>query len=592
MIILEINFAAKYNDMILPETKTLAHLFEDCTSKYPDLTVNTMVGWTSGQTYQELKEKAGRLSILLDSYGVGSGDKVAILSAGHPNWIAAFFSATAFGRVAVPLLPDFSPSVVANVLAHSEAKALFVSAKCYEKLSAETLAALSLVIDIDTLEPIAGNKMVEEGANSSVTAAAEVGAAGHAAAPAGTTAPAAESALAPANTTANAAAPDDLAVLIYTSGTTGNAKGVMLTHRNFMATLRTCYTIFVIGPEDSMLSALPLAHAYELSLGLLYPFSAGTCVYYLPKAPSPAVLTHALKVVRPTAMLVVPLIIEKVYRGAVLPRIRNSKALSLLDRICHPLLCRLVGKGMVRSFGGRIKFVGIGGAKLDVTVEQFLKTARFPYVIGYGLTECCPLLSIAFGNRVPKAGSIGLPVHGVSMRLDNVNPGTGEGEIVATGENIMKGYYKDPEKTASVFTVDGWFRTGDLGAVDKKGNYYIKGRLGNMIVGPSGENIYPEDIEKVIMELPQVEECIVISRQGRLVALVKMHEEVIDIAHRDKPSVMEEVEKLRAQMLGYVNSRVNASSRLSTLQFMTEPFDKTATLKIRRFVYASDSPAI
>ena len=584
MIILEINFAAKYNDMILPETKTLAHLFEDCTSKYPDLTVNTMVGWTSGQTYQELKEKAGRLSILLDSYGVGSGDKVAILSAGHPNWIAAFFSATAFGRVAVPLLPDFSPSVVANVLAHSEAKALFVSAKCYEKLSAETLAALSLVIDIDTLEPIAGNKMVEEGANSSVTgaSAATVEAAG--------TSAKAEAAASAAET--SAAAPDDLAVLIYTSGTTGNAKGVMLTHRNFMATLRTCYTIFVIGPEDSMLSALPLAHAYELSLGLLYPFSAGTCVYYLPKAPSPAVLTHALKVVRPTAMLVVPLIIEKVYRGAVLPRIRNSKALSLLDRICHPLLCRLVGKGMVRSFGGRIKFVGIGGAKLDVTVEQFLKTARFPYVIGYGLTECCPLLSIAFGGRVPKAGSIGLPVHGVSMRLDNVNPGTGEGEIVATGENIMKGYYKDPEKTASVFTADGWFRTGDLGAVDKKGNYYIKVRLGNMIVGPSGENIYPEDIEKVIMELPQVEECIVLSRQGRLVALVKMHEEAIDIAHRDKPSVMEEVEKLRAQMLGYINSRVNASSRLSTLQFMTEPFDKTATLKIRRFVYASDAPAI
>ena len=569
--------------MILPETKTLAHLFEDCTSKYPDLTVNTMVGWTSGQTYQELKEKAGRLSILLDSYGVCSGDKVAILSAGHPNWIAAFFSATAFGRVAVPLLPDFSPSVVANVLAHSEAKALFVSAKCYEKLSAETLAALSLVIDIDTLEPIAGNKMVE-GANSSVTgaSAATVEAAG--------TSAKAEAAASAAET--SAAAPDDLAVLIYTSGTTGNAKGVMLTHRNFMATLRTCYTIFVIGPEDSMLSALPLAHAYELSLGLLYPFSAGTCVYYLPKAPSPAVLTHALKVVRPTAMLVVPLIIEKVYRGAVLPRIRNSKALSLLDRICHPLLCRLVGKGMVRSFGGRIKFVGIGGAKLDVTVEQFLKTARFPYVIGYGLTECCPLLSIAFGGRVPKAGSIGLPVHGVSMRLDNVNPATGEGEIVATGGNIMKGYYKDPEKTASVFTADGWFRTGDLGAVDKKGNYYIKGRLGNMIVGPSGENIYPEDIEKVIMELPQVEECIVLSRQGRLVALVKMHEEAIDIAHRDKPSVMEEVEKLRAQMLGYINSRVNASSRLSTLQFMTEPFDKTATLKIRRFVYASDAPAI
>lgn len=569
--------------MILPETKTLAHLFEDCTSKYPDLTVNTMVGWTSGQTYQELKEKAGRLSILLDIYGVGSGDKVAILSAGHPNWIAAFFSATAFGRVAVPLLPDFSPSVVANVLAHSEAKALFVSAKCYEKLSTETLAALSLVIDIDTLEPIAGNKMVE-GANSSVTgaSAATVEAAG--------TSAKAEAAASAAET--SAAAPDDLAVLIYTSGTTGNAKGVMLTHRNFMATLRTCYTIFVIGPEDSMLSALPLAHAYELSLGLLYPFSAGTCVYYLPKAPSPAVLTHALKVVRPTAMLVVPLIIEKVYRGAVLPRIRNSKALSLLDRICHPLLCRLVGKGMVRSFGGRIKFVGIGGAKLDVTVEQFLKTARFPYVIGYGLTECCPLLSIAFGGRVPKAGSIGLPVHGVSMRLDNVNPATGEGEIVATGGNIMKGYYKDPEKTASVFTADGWFRTGDLGAVDKKGNYYIKGRLGNMIVGPSGENIYPEDIEKVIMELPQVEECIVLSRQGRLVALVKMHEEAIDIAHRDKPSVMEEVEKLRAQMLGYINSRVNASSRLSTLQFMTEPFDKTATLKIRRFVYASDAPAI
>lgn len=541
--------------MISNETKTLAHLFTECTEKYASQTVNMSVGASVGQSYAQLRDRADKLSKLLSAHGVGTGDKVAIMSAGHPHWIVAFFSAVAYGRVAVPLLPDFSPSVVNNVLGHSESKAIIASSKCLEKLSEQTLSSLDLVINLETLEVIK------------------------------------ERNAAPANDL-KAPEAEDLAVILYTSGTTGNAKGVMLTHNNFISTVRTCYSIFELTTEDSMLSSLPLAHAYELSLGLLYPFSAGTCVHYLLKAPSPSVFTHALKVVRPTAMLVVPLIIEKVYRGAVIPRIKGSKALSLLDKISHPLLCRLVGKGLVRSFGGRIKFVGIGGAKLDPTVENFLKTAHFPYVIGYGLTECCPLLSVAFGDRVPKAGSIGMPVKGISMRLDNINPQTGQGEIVATGDVIMKGYYKDPERTAEVFTEDGWFRTGDLAALDAKGNYYIKGRIGNMIVGPSGENIYPEDIEKVLMELPETEECLVMQMKGRLVGLVKTIEGAIDIENASVPDAWQAIESLRSRMLEYVNERVNGSARLSGILFMKEPFDKTATLKIRRFIYKDNAPAI
>lgn len=537
------------------KTNSLATLFEEATTRYEGKLMNSLTDGSASYTFDSFGRKTREISEMLSSHGVGAGDKVAIFSAGHPDWVVAFFACTAFGRVAVPILPDFTENEANNVLSHSECKALFVSRKLSLKVSAEMRSRMNLVIELESLEPIHEN--------------------GKTCAPAPTAIP----------------APEDLAVLIYTSGTSGKAKGVMLTHRNLCSQLISGEGIRKIGTKDVMLSVLPLAHAYEMSLGMLYPFASGTAVYYLPKPPTPSVLMKAMAQVHPTAMLIVPLIIEKVYRNVVLPKIKASKALSWLDQHAHTILCRLVGMELKKAFGGRMSFLGIGGAKLDIDVERFLHTARFPYFIGYGLTETSPLLAVAsYRDTVP--GAAGKPVIGVELKINNPNSETGEGEIIARGANVMPGYYLDPERTAAAFTEDGWFRTNDLAAVDASGRYFIKGRLSNMILGPSGENIYPEEIEKIFNEMKEVDEAIVVERKGKLVGLVCVAEGVIDWDSLDSLMEISEVEEVKKMIMNYVNERVRISSRISEVQIMTEPFEKTATMKIRRFLYNDSAPVI
>lgn len=292
-----------------------------------------------------------------------------------------------------------------------------------------------------------------------------------------------------------------------------------------------------------------------------------------------------MQVVKPTTMLSVPLIIEKIYRDSIVPTIRKSPVLSWLDRNANWLLCRLVGLKLKKTFGGELTFFGIGGAKLDIEVERFLLKSGFPYAVGYGLTETSPLLSFTLGKiRVP--GSIGMPVSGVQLRLDNVNPETGEGEIVAKGPNVMLGYYKDPQRTARAFTKDGWFRTNDLAVVDAQGRYSIRGRLSNMILGASGENIYPEEIEQVLNGIDLVDESLVLSRGDKLVALVTFNENVLDWNHEGEAGFLRKVEECKSLILSIVNRKVNRTSHLSCIQVLREPFEKTATRKIRRFKYA------
>jgi len=537
------------------KAETLAELYRNSTNTYGNLLMNKLVDGSLSYTYSQFDAKCLEISSLLSSHGIGNNDKVAIFSAGHPNWPVAFFSATAFGRVAVPILPDFSANEATNVLAHSESKALFVSSKCLAKITEETMASLDLVVELDSLTVIKETKGC------------------------------ARSVVIPSNN------PEDLAVIIYTSGTTGGAKGVMLSHKNFCANLKASYHFFPINENDVMLSVLPLAHAYELSLGMLYPFSSGSSVNYISKAPTPSYLMSVLGDVRPTLMLVVPLLIEKVYKSAVKAKIEKSKTLQFLDKHMHVALARIIGKQMVNAFGGRLRFFGIGGAKLNVDVEKFLNDARFPYFVGYGLTECAPLVCLSrYYNTIP--GSIGHSVYGVDVKLDNVNPETGEGEIVVKGDNIMPGYYKDPERTAKAFNDDGWFRTNDLAVVDAYGRYSIKGRLGNMIVGASGENIYPEEIEKVFLECPEVEDVIVILKGGKLVALVKTVKEEIDMKRLESKEVIKKIELEKAKLLRYVNAKVKANSRISSIEIMTVPFEKTATLKIRRFLYLKQAPTV
>jgi long-chain acyl-CoA synthetase len=438
---------------------TLAKLFDYCTDNFAKRPLSRFVDGGQEYTYQSFKQKCLELSQRFNRYGISAGDKVAILSQNMPNWTVAMFSCVPFGRVTVPILPDSSQSEVDNILNHSGCKAIFISQRLLPKLSEKAAAKLTLVIDLETFELIRKD-------DAAFTCEGRV------------TRP----------------QPDDLASIIYTSGTSGNAKGVMLSHRNFCQNIMAAAHAQKAHKRDRWLSILPMSHTYEMAFSLLYPLYAGGCVYYIQKPPTPSILMAAMAKVRPTIMCSVPLIIEKVYKTAVVPVVEKSRILSWMRDRMPRLLYWFIGRRLKKSFGGKIKFFGIGGSKLDSTVEDFLLKAHFPYAIGYGLTETAPLITNAVVGKT-KVGSIGVPAYNVEVKLRNVDPETGEGEIMAKGDNVMLGYYRDPGRTRAVLSDDGWFRTNDLATVDSKGRYYIKGRLGNMIVGPSGENIYPEEIE-------------------------------------------------------------------------------------------------
>ena len=536
---------------------TIAKLYEYATTVYSK---KQYTQWfdtkEGGYTYSSFKAKCDSISKKLTQYGIGAGDKVAILSQSMPNWSVAFFATTVFGRISIPILPDSSENEVTNIINHSESKVLFVSERLQSKVSQEIMDKMILVINVDTLEVIKSDddKFTCDGKPSVPT-------------------------------------PDEIATIIYTSGTTGSAKGVVLSHRNLASNVITCYHSCKRTDKDRWLSILPMAHTLEMTLGMLYPMYCGASVYYLQKPPVPSLLMKALKVVKPTTMLTVPLIIEKVYKGSVLPTIKKSRTLSWMNEHMNGLMCRIIGMKLKATFGGHVTFYGIGGAKLDSEVERFLLKAKFPYAIGYGLTETSPLLGYAMhGWRA--VGSLGYPVYNVRLKLHDVNPETGEGEIVAKGPNVMLGYYKDPKRTKSVFTEDGWFRTSDIAVQDEKGRFYIKGRNSNMILGPSGENIYPEEIENVINNLEGVSESIVVERDGKLVALVQPTENFIQWDKESEDKFYEKLDSWKEKVIKMVNKNVSKASQVSSVEVMKEPFEKTATQKIRRFKYKDSAPTV
>jgi long-chain acyl-CoA synthetase len=384
---------------------------------------------------------------------------------------------------------------------------------------------------------------------------------------------------------------EDLASIIYTSGTTGRSKGVMLTHKNITFDAIKGRQIQWIDENDRFLSVLPLSHTYENTLGLVLPMICGSCVYYLRKPPTPAILIPAMEQVKPTMMLTVPLIIEKIYFNKILPTFRDNKLLKFLYNIpfLRKRLNAAAGKKLYKTFGGKLKFYGIGGAKLNKTVEKFLIEAGFPYAIGYGLTETSPLLAGANPKKTVFE-STGPAIEGIELKINDPDKITGEGEIWAKGPNVMKGYYKEPEITNEVLTPDGWFKTGDLGVFDSNNNLFIKGRLKNMIVGSSGENIYPEEIESVINNFKFVVESVVIEQKGKLVALVHINLEELEKRYLNFKEDMtrkaeDKIEELLNEMKLYVNSHVNKFSQIQKIVHHPDPFQKTATLKIKRFLY-------
>lgn len=514
-------------------------------------------------TYQEYHNKVASYAALLASYGIQEEDKVALLSPNSPQWCMGYFSAVYIGAIVVPLLNEFSGHEIDNILEHSETKAIFVSERFFEKHK-EVLEKYPLVIDVDTLEIYKSDRapvQVELKIYNS--------------------------------------SPEDVAVIIYTSGTTGKSKGVMLTHHNLISELKMMYVLQPVHSNDVYLSILPLSHALEASLGFLYSIMRGSSIYFLEKPPTASALLPALKQVRPTIMLSVPLVIEKIFKSKVYPELTKTPLLRTLYSI--PFMRKVMHKKacakLMETFGGRIRFFGIGGAKLDKTVERFLLEGGFPYAIGYGLTETSPVIAGANPTMV-HLQSTGPAVEGVELIINNPDPRTGEGEIWARGANIMKGYYKEPELTKQVLTEDGWFKTGDIGFIDKKNRVYIKSRLKNVIVNSNGENIYPEDIESVINSFKGVLESIVVEKKGKLVALVnfnidemekqyeQLKENVSNRVDEIKDELDTKVEKLKSELVDYVNSRVSNSSRIAYVIHIKAEFDKTPTSKIKRYKYA------
>ncbi len=534
---------------------------------YPD---HPAIGFVDGEmlTYSEVKRQTEQLGFYLTQLGMVKGDKVAILGSNSPNWVIAYFTALSLGLVAVPLLPDFHASEMEHIVKHAGVRILLVSQKQALRLESGFLRTIpeimrledfALLTDRDNTQSDASWEDFEP-AGSLDPFTVELG-------------------------------PDDLASLIYTSGTTGFSKGVMLSNRNLVTNVWQCFEVENLSVNDSMISILPLSHTYENTVGLLLPFSSGSAIHYLDKPPTASVLVPAMKKVRPTHMLSVPLVIEKIFKSQIKGKVDKSPVLSLLyqwppfRRFFH----RLAGKKLHKTFGGRLRFFGIGGSKLDESTDRFLKEAGFPYAIGYGLTETAPLICGTNAKNV-RVQSAGKPVIHCELKINEADPETGIGEIWARGENIMTGYYREPAVTSQVLLPGGWFRTGDLGTFDKDGYLYIKGRLKNVIIGASGENIYPEEIESVINRYKFVLESVVVKQQGKLVALVHFNYEDLEkqfehLKEEARNMVEKKIEEMKIDLQSFVNSRVNRFSRLQAVIIQDTPFEKTATKKIKRYLY-------
>jgi long-chain acyl-CoA synthetase len=510
------------------------------------------------RTYKQLETEVKRAALQLQSIGVRKGDKVAILSANMPQWGIAFFATSVLGAIVVPILPDFHPNEIKNILQHADVSVIYVSETLHSKL--ESRSGLTVIhIENFQIVPALDQPLLKDMDEQFFKY------------------PKVEE--------------KDICSIIYTSGTTGKSKGVMLTHKNIVWTAQQCWTIHNVASTDRFLSVLPLSHTFENTLGFILPIKYGATVNYMKKPPAASILLATLSQVRPTIMLIVPLIIEKIYKSKILPEINRKLITRILYKIpvTRKLLNKMAGKKLYETFGGNLKFFGVGGAKLDDNVERFLMEGGFPLAIGYGMTESSPLLAGA-GVGKTRFLSTGLPMEGVQLRIFQPNPKTGLGEIQAKGQNIMLGYYKEPEITKNAFTEDGWLKTGDLGCFDKDGKLYIRGRMKNMIVGASGENIYPEEIESLINRMEYVLESLVVEQKGRLVALVHLNVEELEkkytsFKEETTSFLNDETDAILKEIRDKVNEQLNKFSQIQRVVWQTVPFEKTPTQKIKRFLY-------
>jgi Long-chain acyl-CoA synthetases (AMP-forming) len=544
-------------------------LYEDSFRKNFDLQGLTDYGTTTRFKYGEIASEIAKLHILFKECKIQQGDKIALVGKNTSRWCIAYLASVTYGAIIVPILQDFNPNDVHHIVNHSESALLFVSDQIWETLEEEKLPEIKGALSLTDYSLL--YQRDEEGLNDIIAKLGDLFRKKY------------PNDFKPEYINYVDKSDDEIVVLNYTSGTTGFSKGVMITGANLSGNMTFARDYICLRTGDKMISFLPLAHTYGAAFEFLYSLTEGCDITLLGKAPAPKILMKAFEEVKPTLIIAVPLILEKLYRKMIIPLLgkrtmRWVLSIPLLDTQIYAQ----IRKKLMDAMGGKLRQVIIGGAPFNSEVEDFLLKIKFPVSVGYGMTECAPLISFTpCPDFVPH--SCGKVLSCMKVRIDSEDPYNIAGEIQVKGQNVMKGYYKNEEATREAFTEDGWLKTGDLGTIDKDNNIFIRGRSKSMILGASGQNIYPEEIEAKLDNLPFVMESLIIEKNGKLIALVYPDYDAVNetgASHDDLKLIMEENQKT-------LNSMVASYEKIAEIQLYPNEFEKTPKKSIKRYLYSN-----
>ena len=521
-----------------------------------------------GFSYKEIAEKILKFHIFFKDAGVKEGDKIALVGRNSANWCIVYLATVTYGAVIVPILPDFKPDDLANLINHSDAIILYIDDKILEALDIKKVPEIKAVISLDDFSMTSSVKPELKKSYLAVEGKFNK----------------AYPDLKQADIKFSDISNDALAVISYTGGTTGFSKGVMISHNNLAANVRFAQTHMPLKPGDPLVSFLPLAHTYGCAFEFLFPFTFGCHITILSKTPSPQIIVQAFKEIKPRLILSVPLVIEKIFKKQLLPVISKPHmkillAIPAINKIIH----KKIREKLTETFGGRFKEIVIGGAAFNPEAERFFRKIGFRFTVGYGMTECGPLISYTSWDTT-KLGASGKPVDTLEVTIDSEDPQKKTGEIILRGENVMMGYYKNEKATGEIIDDKGWMHTGDLGVMDKEKNIFIKGRSKSMLLGPSGKNVFPEEIEAVINNMNYIAESVVISEDSKLVALIYPDYEMMkkdNISEEQLLPVLDATRKV-------VNERLPEFMAVHKFRIHPEEFAKTPKRSIKRFLYAKE----
>ena len=519
-------------------------------------------------SYKEVAEQILRLHVVFEHYNIAHGDKISLIGKNSAHWGVTFLAIITYGAVAVPILPDFMPKDVEEIIHHSDSKMLLGSESILDTLDMNQITGLEAIFTLERFLPFGTNiKTTTETASRLEQLFSQKHTNG----------------VSPESIKFSEISNKDLAVISYTSGTTGHSKGVMLSHNSLSANIRFAQNNMPLKSGNKIVSFLPLAHSYGLAFEFVFPFTLGCHITFLTKTPSPQIITQAFADIRPELILSVPLIIEKIYKKRLLPSISKPPVSILLKvPLLNILLHKKINKKLTDVFGGNFLEVVIGGAPFNAEAEAFFKKIKFPFTIGYGMTECGPLISYASWNTT-KLQSAGRSVDTLEVKIDSEDPANIAGEILIRGANVMDGYYKNDEATNQAIDSDGWLHSGDLGVIDKDGFIFIKGRSKSMILGPSGQNIYPEEIESIINNKEGILESVVIDDNHKLIGLICPDKEALEKSKMTRDDFVKLLEEHKKQ----INQQTPGYMNISKFIIHEEEFIKTPKRSIKRFLYTN-----